>query len=130
MTTGCSMLVPPFCVRLSFRSGRPSPGGRHCPWIAACEMAGVIALYEDGGKPYGQMAATRWTTRSEPKCPLPPWGKSEPPYTTESGRLQVFTPVPVFGVGDVVGDGDVLPKTRRHSEANASGAGRRAARRR
>lgn len=44
-------------------------------WIAACEKAGVIALYEHGGKPYGQMLDTKWQTRSEPKFPTPPWGK-------------------------------------------------------
>lgn len=48
-------------------------------WIATCEKAGVIALYVYGGKPYGQMLDTKWQARSEPKHPLPPWGKSAHP---------------------------------------------------
>ncbi|MEK7424895.1 MAG: hypothetical protein AAB131_13775 [Actinomycetota bacterium] len=68
-------------------------------WIAACEKAGVIALYEHGGKPYGQMLETRWQARSEPKHPLPPWGKGAPPSTAVNGCAQVITPVPVFGDG-------------------------------
>lgn len=62
-------------------------------WIAACEKAGLIALYAHDGKPYLQMLDTRWSARSEPKFPLP---------TPENGCKQVKTPVPVFGVGDVV----------------------------
>jgi hypothetical protein len=76
-------------------------------WIAACEMAGVIALYSHAGKPYGQMVDTGWQTRSEPKHPLPPWGKEQAPRTGENKCEQPQTPVPVFGV--VVGDGDVPP---------------------
>lgn len=66
-------------------------------WIAACEKAGVIALYQHDGKPYLQMLDTRWQARSEPKYPIP---------TTENSCKQVQTPVPVFGVGVVVGDVD------------------------
>lgn len=61
-------------------------------WIAACEKAGLIALYQHAGKPYLQMLDTGWQTRSEPKYPLPP----------VNGCKQVQTPVPVFVVGDVV----------------------------
>lgn len=57
-------------------------------WIAACETAGVIALYEHGGKPYGQMADTRWQARSQPKYPVPPWGKDAPPVTHVSDGKQ------------------------------------------
>lgn len=71
-------------------------------WIAACETAGVIALYVHGGKPYGQMLDTGWQTRSEPKHPLPPWGTSPPLQTTENSGEQEKATVPVFGV--VVGD--------------------------
>lgn len=71
-------------------------------WIAACEKAGVIALYQHDGKPYLQMLDTRWQARSEAKYPLP----SEP----GSGRLpaaanscaQVQSTAPVFGDGDGV----------------------------
>ena len=34
-------------------------------WIAACEKAGLIALYQHDGKPYLQMLDTRWTARSD-----------------------------------------------------------------
>lgn len=76
-------------------------------WIAACEKAGVIALYEHGGKPYLQMLDTRWTTRSEPKFPPPPWGNGGPPYSSESTCKQLKTDAAL--VGDVVEDGDVKP---------------------
>ena len=69
-------------------------------WIAACEKAGLIALYQHDGKPYLQMLDTRWTTRSEPKYPLPPDGGCAPPCATENSCKQVGTVVPVFG--DVV----------------------------
>lgn len=77
-------------------------------WIAACEMAGVIALYVIRGKPYGQMVDTRWQTRSQPKFPTPPWGNSEPPITTVCDRSQLQTPVDldVFGDGVVFGVGN------------------------
>lgn len=67
-------------------------------WIAACEKAGLIALYAHDGKPYLQMLDTRWTARSEPKYPLP---------ATASGCKQLQTPVPV--VVGVVLDEDVVP---------------------
>lgn len=67
-------------------------------WVAMCEAAGVIALYEHGGKPFGQMLETRWQARSEPKHPLPPWGKGVPLCTVESNCAQLPTPAPVFGV--------------------------------
>lgn len=95
-------------------------------WIAACEKAGVIALYASSGasssrriaacemaglaapeKPYGQMLDTKWQVRSEPKHPLPPWGKGEPPPAVENNCLQPRTPVTVFGDGV----GDVNPPT-------------------
>lgn len=66
-------------------------------WIAACEMAGVIALYQHDGKPFLQMMDTRWTARSEPKFPL---------RTVENTCSQPGTPVPVVVVGVVVEDGD------------------------
>ena len=66
-------------------------------WIAACEKAGLIALYQHDGKPYLQMLDTRWTARSEPKFPL---------RTVENTCSQPGTPVPVVVVGVVVEDGD------------------------
>jgi hypothetical protein len=41
-------------------------------WIAACEKAGLIVLYEADGKPFLKMLDTRWQIRSEPKYPVPP----------------------------------------------------------
>lgn len=65
-------------------------------WIAACEKAGVIALYTREGKPYLQMLDTEWQTRSEPKCPLPPWGKGKPMRATDIKCTQAHPIVPVF----------------------------------
>ena len=53
-------------------------------WLSACAAAGVVALYSAGGKPFVQALRTRWQARSEPKFPLPPWGKGEPPDTPEN----------------------------------------------
>jgi len=58
-----------------------------------CETAGVIVLYEHGGKPYGQMLDTGWPTRTEPKQPLPPWGKGQRLKTTENSCQQLPTTV-------------------------------------
>jgi hypothetical protein len=71
-------------------------------WIAACEKAGLIALYAHDGKPFLQMLDTEWQTRSEPKCPLPPWGKDQRPSVND--RKQPETGAPVFGDGFGFGD--------------------------
>lgn len=70
-------------------------------WIAACEKAGVIALYTHEGKPHLQMLDTEWQTRSEPKCPLPPWGRGQPKRAAASNCAQLQTSDSVFGDGDV-----------------------------
>lgn len=62
-------------------------------WIAICETAGVIALYDDGGKPYLQMRDTNWKTRSMPKWPVPPWG-----LESDNSCEQPLAIAPVFGV--------------------------------
>jgi hypothetical protein len=41
-------------------------------WLAACEKAGLVALYSANGKPYVHMLDTRWKARSEAKFPKPP----------------------------------------------------------
>ena len=41
-------------------------------WMAACQKAGLIVLYENGGKPYLMVLNTEWDKRSKPKYPLPP----------------------------------------------------------
>lgn len=61
-------------------------------WIAACEKAGLIALYSHDGKPYMQMLDTKWVARSEPKCP---------PRTTENTSSQPQTPAALVVVVDV-----------------------------
>jgi hypothetical protein len=71
-------------------------------WIAACEKAGLIALYYHDGKPYLQMLDTRWEARSKPKFPLP---------TPENTCAQPQTPVPVF-VDVVVDEDDKSPRKR------------------
>jgi len=63
-------------------------------WLAMCEKAGLIVLYEADNKPYLKVLDTRWQTRSEPKYP-------EPPTVVNNGK-QVKTPVPVVVVEDVV----------------------------
>lgn len=63
-------------------------------WIAACEKAGVIALYQHDGKPYLQMVDTRWQARSEPKFPVP----------TADGCAQLLATGHVVGVVDGVED--------------------------
>ena len=80
-------------------------------WIAACEKAGVIALYTHESKPYGQMLDTRWQARSEAKFPLPPWG-DKPPSASANSCAQVQAVAPVFGVGVVVGNVDDVPRKR------------------
>ena len=40
-------------------------------WMAECQKAGLIVLYEADGKPYLQMLDTGWQQRSKPKYPLP-----------------------------------------------------------
>lgn len=57
-------------------------------WIAACEKAGLIALYQHDGRPYLQMLDTRWTARSEPKFPLPSANSCKQPLATAT--LDVF----------------------------------------
>jgi hypothetical protein len=74
-------------------------------WIAACEKAGLIALYEHDGKPYLQMLDTRWSTRSAPKFPLPPTDcNPEQPLSAESSCKQLKTTVCLDGDGVVVED--------------------------
>ena len=63
-------------------------------WMAACQKAGLIVLYQAEGKSCLQMLDTNWQKRSEPKYPLPP----------VNGCKQLETPVHlgVVVVEDVV----------------------------
>lgn len=63
-------------------------------WLAECEKAGLIVLYESDGKPFLKVLDTRWQTRSEPKYPQPPANKCS----------QLKAPVPVVVVEGVVED--------------------------
>lgn len=70
-------------------------------WIAACEKAGVIALYQHDGKPYLQMLDTRWQARSEAKFPLPDAPGSMRLRAADNSCAQPPAPAPVFVFGDV-----------------------------
>lgn len=80
-------------------------------WIAACEKAGVIALYTHESKPYGQMLDTRWQARSEPKYPLPPWG-DKPPIAPANSCAQLQTTAPLVVDEGVVETGDGKARKR------------------
>ncbi len=73
-------------------------------WIAACEKAGLIALYQHDGKPYMQMLDTRWQARSEPKYPLPPTNKGGGLQAAANSCAQPPATAPVVVDGDVVVD--------------------------
>lgn len=70
-------------------------------WIAACEKAGLIALYQHDGKPYLRMLDTRWQARSEPKYPLPTEANGICRQAPENSCAQLKTTAPVFVVVDV-----------------------------
>jgi hypothetical protein len=90
-------------------------------WIAACEKAGLIALYQHDGKTFMQMLDTGWQTRSEPKYPMPPWGKGEPSTGVANNCLQPIAIVPVVVVGDVVEDEGGTARGRAKSPPRAKG---------
>jgi len=50
-------------------------------WIAICEKAGLIVLYNSSGKDCLKMLDTRWQVRSEPKYPLPTVNNCKQPET-------------------------------------------------
>lgn len=85
-------------------------------WIAACEKAGLIALYQHDAKPYLQMLDTRWQARSEAKYPLPTDGKCKPLQSPANSCAQVLAAAPVFVVGDVGVIEDVTPKAPKGAE--------------
>jgi len=61
-------------------------------WMAACQKAGLIVLYEADNKHYLRMLDTNWQVRSEPKYPLP----------TDSDCKQPLAPVYLDVVEDEV----------------------------
>lgn len=62
-------------------------------WMAMCQKAGLLRLYESNEKPYLQVLDTRWPVRSEPKYPLP---------TSASTCAQVNANAELVVVEDVV----------------------------
>lgn len=75
-------------------------------WMAACQKAGLIALYSHAGNPYLKVMNTRWVARSEPKYPQPP--------TDVNSCAQVKTDVPV--VVGVVEDVVVVDTPRKRGK--------------
>jgi uncharacterized phage protein (TIGR02220 family) len=71
-------------------------------WMATCQKAGLIVLYEADGKPFLKMVDTNWKTRSDPKYPLPPDNSCKQEQTT------VNTSTVVVGVVGVVDEGKTL----------------------
>ena len=62
-------------------------------WIAACEKAGVIALYRHDGKPYLEVLNTQWQARSEPKYPRRSASASICAQVQTTARLDVVVDV-------------------------------------
>ena len=87
-------------------------------WIAMCEKAGLIALYEHGGKPYLQMLDTRWQVRSEAKFPLPSATGAKQLQTVDNSCLQAKTSAHLDGDGD--GDDSVANATGVDANASAN----------
>jgi hypothetical protein len=75
-------------------------------WMAACQKAGLIVLYEADGKAFLKMLDTGWDERSKPKYPLPPENICKQVLTTESKSTVVV---------DVVVDEGVTRRKRRAS---------------
>jgi hypothetical protein len=53
-------------------------------WMAACQKAGLIVLYEAAGKQLLCLLKTGWDKRSKPKYPLPPENSCKQLQTDES----------------------------------------------
>lgn len=85
-------------------------------WIAACEKAGLIALYSHAGKPYLVVLNTGWPTRSASKYPDPPVQvhanicEQMQTSANKCSQLQTFADPNVVVVVDVVED-VVVPRT-------------------
>jgi len=58
-------------------------------WIAACEKAGLILLYEADEKQYLQILNTQWKSRSEPKYPMPNSSSRTGPQTIANNCKQL-----------------------------------------
>jgi hypothetical protein len=64
-------------------------------WLAACEKAGLIALYNHDGQSYLQVMNTRWQARSAPKYPQPPTPANSCKQLQTVARLDVDVVVDV-----------------------------------
>ena len=93
-------------------------------WIAMCEKAGLIALYEHGGKPYLQMLDTRWQVRSEAKFPLPSATGAKQLQTVDNSCLQAKTSAHLDGYGDGDGNGAGNGDGYGDGAGNGNGSGR------
>lgn len=76
-------------------------------WMAACQKAGLIVLYEAGGKQYLCLLKTGWEKRSKPKFPLPPETICKQPLTVTNTSTVVVVVDEV-----VVGDGAKKPRRK------------------
>ncbi len=79
-------------------------------WMAACQKAGLIVLYEADSKPYLKALNTQWDARSKPKYPLPSGvieNSCKQPETPESNRTVVVDVVVSEDVG--VGSAELSP---------------------
>ena len=83
-------------------------------WLAACEKAGLIALYEANGKPYLQIEKFGQQQRSASKCPPPP------SHDGPCSQLLANEHLVVSVVGDVVVDPPSPPKGGESTRKRAS----------
>jgi len=92
-------------------------------WLAMCEMAGLIALYSAGGKPYLQMLDTKWEKRGKAKYPSP--NESHPETVvnnstqpeTKDSNSSVFGCVVGVELKALSGKPDILPLNGYKAEA-------------
>jgi uncharacterized phage protein (TIGR02220 family) len=80
-------------------------------WMATCQKAGLIVLYEADGKPFLKMVDTNWKTRSDPKYPLPPDNSCKQEKTTVNTSTVVEVVVGVVDEGKTLsGKPDFKPQ--------------------
>lgn len=93
--------------------------------LAACQGAGLIVLYENGGKPYLMALDTGWDKRSKPKYPLPDESIPTQPLTDPNTSTVVRSRSSLSVVVDDKGAGKpaVSSKSRKTSLPNGFGDG-------
>lgn len=85
-------------------------------WMAACQKAGLIALYSHGGKPYLKLLNTQWAARSEPKYPQPQTLANNCAQLQTSARLDGDVVVDVVEDVSVVVGAPARPKREKKIE--------------